>query len=326
MLKWALEVAWNNSCSSPLGDTRREPNLGWQMQTRSIETTSATTRTLNADARVEHSSCSFRATGYGLRSIGFVLMVSAPLALSSCGGPDLRPATAPHIQLISESYAPAEVRAALVRALRSHRFAAEAEEEGHITARFTRGQEMARVVVDYTQSQFGVRYLESAGFGATTNPTGVVLVNRRFDDLVAKLEKGIVDELQRPAKDRARAEKQEREYQLMLAAVQNPPQQIVAPQPGDDPAQGEAPQDDDDGAGAADGPAPTIIQNNVVQNRIVENTVIRHDKVARAGAGPSSFCDRPVKAMWQCPNPGALNACKHDRGKCSSLCKVGGGC
>src|ERR1700733_6323277 len=98
------------------------------------------------------------------------------LLLGACSRP-LHPAEEPHVQLIAESYAPAEIRAAMIRALDLRKFVAEKEEEGHITARFQRSDHSAHIVVDYSPTQFGVRYLDSTGLGETKDASGTLMVD-----------------------------------------------------------------------------------------------------------------------------------------------------
>ena len=129
----------------------------------------------------------------------------------------VHPVEQPHVQLIAESYGPAEIRAALIRAMERRKFTAEKEEEGRITAHFQKSDRSLRVVVEYTPTQFGVRYVDSAGFGEAKDPTtGAAVVDTRYDDMVRTLEKVIVEELRRPAKEAAAAERHRQEYEAML--------------------------------------------------------------------------------------------------------------
>ncbi len=248
----------------------------------------------------------------------------------------LHPVEAPRVQLIAESYAPAEIRAALVRALDRRKFVAEREDEGQITARWEKKDMVAHVAVEYTQTQFGVRYLDSRGFGETKDPTsGALMVDSHYDEMVASLERAIVEELRRPAKERAAAERHQREYDAMMqmARTAQAAAEAQAANASANAAQADAAtaQANADAAQAqANAPPTTIVNKTVIQNN-VQN--VRKDVVINNGPRPQggptgwpSFCDKPVRAVWSCPSVPALNACMSSRSNCTKVCRVGGGC
>jgi hypothetical protein len=262
-----------------------------------------------------------------------------PLALLGACSHPLHPVEAPRVQLIAESYSPAEIRAALIRALDRRKFVAEREDEGMIMARWQKKDQTAHVAVEYTQTQFGVRYLDSAGFAETKDPTsGALMVDSRYDDMIATLEKVIVEELRRPAKERADAERHQREYDAMMqmarTAQATAEAQAASANAGAAQADAATAQANADAAQAnadaaqaqANAPPTTIINKTVIQNN-VQN--VRKDVVINNnGARPAwpSFCDKPVKAVWSCPSQAALNACMASRSNCTKACRVGGGC
>jgi len=261
-----------------------------------------------------------------------VLVPFTFLVASACSHP-LRPAEEPHVQLISASYPVSEIRAALVRALQLRKFTPEREEEGRIFAHFQKKDETVHIVVEYSVTQWGIRYVDSSGLGETKDANGTLMVDSRYGDLVNRLDKGIADELKRPAKEAAAAERHEREYQAMLqlgrtaqAAAEAQTATANASADGATQAQAEADaaQANADAAQAnANAPAPTIINNNTT---IVRNNVNKNVVVNRTAPASTQFCDKAVKAIWVCPSTPAMNACMQNRGKCSTLCRVGGGC
>jgi hypothetical protein len=140
--------------------------------------------------------------------------VIALLVLAACGTSYFPPPNDP--VLIANPEPPAEVRAAVVRALQDRRFITEQEEGGRITARHERGEMMLRVAVDYDGARYAVRLLASSGFKSATAPDGSVAIEARGAKELKALQNAINQELQRPAKEAAEAEKHEREYRLML--------------------------------------------------------------------------------------------------------------
>jgi hypothetical protein len=198
------------------------------------------------------------------------LLLSAAFALGGCGH-EMRSAQAPHVQLLAESYSTVQIRAALIRALEKRRFAIESEQDGRVLARFQRGGESVHVAIDYSTSQFDVRYLDSTGLGEKKDEAGTLMVDSRYDELVAKLDKGISEELKRPAKERAAEERRALVAQAQANAVAQPQQ--------DD---GQDAQGDDQGttdAAAAQGTTeqPTIVQNNMTVENVQNIKNVRRD-------------------------------------------------
>ena len=268
-----------------------------------------------------------------------LLLLSLSLSLLAACSRPLHPVEAPRVQLIAESYSPAEIRSALVRALDHRKFVAEREEEGQITARWEKKDQVAHVAVEYTPTQFGVRYLDSRGFGETKDPaSGALMLDSHYDDMVASLEKVIVEELRRPAKERADAERHQRQYDAMMqmartaqaaaeAQAANASANTAQADATTAQANADAAQANADAAQAnANAPPTTIINKTVIQNNVRKDVVINNGpRPARPAAWPS-FCDKPVKAVWSCPNAPALSACMQSRSNCTKVCRVGGGC
>ncbi|HVY47166.1 MAG TPA: hypothetical protein VHB21_14865, partial [Minicystis sp.] len=114
------------------------------------------------------------------------------LALAGCGHtPVLRPVSEPRVELISVAYGMPEIRAAIIRALASRKFAPEREEPGRIIAKYTRGGQAARVTIEYTATQFLIRYVESDGIPSRTDPSGLMLVDEVYEKWVTALDKTI---------------------------------------------------------------------------------------------------------------------------------------
>jgi hypothetical protein len=151
-----------------------------------------------------------------------LLFVPALFVAAACGHtPVLRPAVQPQVELIGDAYGAGQVRAAVVHALASRKFVAEGEEPGKIVARYERDGKQARVAVEYSQTQFGIRYLASANMGESHDPAGNVLVDDMYFVWTKALDRTIQDELKKMSKDAAAAARADRDYQLMLEQAKN---------------------------------------------------------------------------------------------------------
>jgi hypothetical protein len=151
----------------------------------------------------------------------------AIVALVACSGTHYVSTRAPDAVLMADAQSPAEVRAAVVRALASRRFTTESEQAGRVVARLDKGSERLRVAVEYTGQQYAVVYLDSAGLKTKTENVEV-LVESSYKSWTDKLKHAIGEELKRPAKERAEAERREREYQLLLQAQRTAEAQATA--------------------------------------------------------------------------------------------------
>ena len=142
------------------------------------------------------------------------LFVVVSLGLTACSTSFVSTKTADPVLL--EGQDAAEVRAAIIRAMKSRKFRPEREEEGLILARLERGDVTIQVAIEYSSTQFVIRYLSSAGL-ETTEVEGEVLVDDEYAKYTNKLAAVIEKELRRPAKEREQRERERREYELMLA-------------------------------------------------------------------------------------------------------------
>jgi hypothetical protein len=153
-------------------------------------------------------------------------------ALAACHGPRFVPAASADVVLIAQAQPPAEIRAAVVRALKDRRFQTESEVPGRIVARYERGEEGLRVAVEYSETQFVVRYVDSNGIRAMNDPaSGQLLVDDRCAKWMRGLKESIDHELGRPAKEREEAARRERDYQLMVEQQRTAQAQVAQAQP-----------------------------------------------------------------------------------------------
>jgi len=213
------------------------------------------------------------------------------LALVACGGTHYVSTRAPDAELIADAQSPAEVRAAVIRALASRRFKTESEQAGRVVARLDKGSERLRVAVEYTGQQYSIVYLDSAGLQTKTE-NGEVLVESTYKSWTDKLKHAIGDELKRPAKERAEAERQERAYQLLLQAGRTAEAQAnaqAAEAQANANAQADAPAPD---PAAAPAPPPVTIQST---------TTIRESQ--------QSFTCCINGARYACPGEAAFKEC-----------------
>ncbi|MFO0639243.1 MAG: hypothetical protein U0183_08520 [Polyangiaceae bacterium] len=150
------------------------------------------------------------------RASRFVGPLAVALAFVACGGATFTSTKAAEPVLIAKSESPAEVRAAIVRAMQSRRFSALGEEPGKISARLDKGDITLDVDIEYSGTQYVVRYVKSSGLKTKPGPAGEVLVDDHWAGWVKGLRARIGEELLVPAKEAAETAKREREYQLLL--------------------------------------------------------------------------------------------------------------
>jgi hypothetical protein len=145
-----------------------------------------------------------------------VRMRSALLALFliGCGTSYYSPPQDP--VLVANPEQPAEIRAAVVRALADRRFVAEQEQEGRIMARHEKGDATLRVAVEYDGAHYQLKYVNSAGYKTQPAPDGSMVIETRGMKEMKNLQAAIDREIQRPAKEAAEREQHEREYRLMI--------------------------------------------------------------------------------------------------------------
>ena len=138
----------------------------------------------------------------------------AVVLLVGCGTSYYPPPSDP--VLIANAAQPAEIRAAVIRALSDRRYQTEQEEGGRIVARHERGDYALRVAVEYDGGHYAIRYLNSAGYKTQPAPNGSIVIEVRGSKEMKALQTAIDREIQRPAREAAEAERHEREYRLML--------------------------------------------------------------------------------------------------------------
>ena len=144
------------------------------------------------------------------------VVLASSLLLAGCGTSFVSTRLAEPV-LVARPQSPAEVRAAIIRAMAFRKFSPEAEEEGRIIAHLDKGGDTRlHVAIEYTPSQYSVRYLSSTGLQTETAPSGEVLVEKRWVSWAKSLNSRIAEELQVPARQAAEAARQERDYQLMI--------------------------------------------------------------------------------------------------------------
>ena len=107
-----------------------------------------------------------------MRSLSCAALLA--LLLAACGTSYTSTRVADPV-LVAKSDSPAEVRAAVVRALAARKFIAKSEEPGKIVAELDRGSEKLVVAVEYSSTQYLVRYVSSSGLKTKPGPGGDLL-------------------------------------------------------------------------------------------------------------------------------------------------------
>ena len=120
----------------------------------------------------------------------------------------------PDAHLISGHVAP-DVRAAIIRALAQQKHVTESEEAGKIVARLGKPNSYARVAIEYSDTQYLIRYMNGS-WETKPGTDGDVLVEKRYAAVTKRLKDAVASELGRPARERAEAERNRREYELLL--------------------------------------------------------------------------------------------------------------
>jgi hypothetical protein len=119
--------------------------------------------------------------------------------------------------VITHTQDPAQVRAAIGRALQERQFAVEAELPGKMRVRMDHRGVQLRLDILYTGQQYSIEYIDSVGLGYQVDPnTGTPTISRNFGRYVARLEASIQEELERPAREAAEALEEQREHQLAM--------------------------------------------------------------------------------------------------------------
>lgn len=161
-----------------------------------------------------------------------LLLLGILWTLSAGCEPSFVPATQADAILL-EGQEPSEVRSAVIRALLNRKFKTESEEAGKIIARLDKGDITLKVAVEYSGTQYLVRYVSSEGLETFKSPSGELQIEDRYDSWTRGLKKVIDKELKRPAAERAEAERNRREYELLLARAKSG---VAEPSAGGEPA------------------------------------------------------------------------------------------
>jgi hypothetical protein len=256
-----------------------------------------------------------------MRSLSCAALLA--LLLAACGTSYTSTRVADPV-LVAKSDSPAEVRAAVVRALAARKFIAKSEEPGKIVAELDRGSEKLVVAVEYSSTQYLVRYVSSSGLKTKPGPGGDLLVDEHWAGWVKGLKSRIGEELLAPAKEAAETAKRERDYQLMIeqnrtAQAQANAQAAQAQAPGNPQPTAPAP------APAAPGIVPGVIQPMITLPLPTlpvpaGNMNVQHSTTS--GSATITCCING--AFFVCPNQEALkkcmslgpHECRHEPGKC----------
>jgi hypothetical protein len=228
-----------------------------------------------------------------------VFLLSSLSALAGCGTSFVSAKSTSAPALIAEAHSPAEVRAAVIRALSEQRYTTEGETPGEIRARFERGDQRFRVRVAYSETQYAVHYTDSVGYDVHPQAGGDTLIESRYARLVDKLKKAVERELRKPAEAAAQREAEERQYQLMLEQARSG----VAPAPA--PAS-PVPGIVESAVGAA---VPALVPAAGGGTTVEQNTTVkRSDQSLTCTINGTSYA---------CPSQAAFDRCMRlDPGEC----------
>lgn len=182
--------------------------------------------------------------------IRYVSLFWVSIILASCGGNLYSVQQAPVV--LERARPQQEMHQAIVAGARLASYQPESEQQGQITARFSRGELSQRVAIDYTETQFTLRYLDGSN-AIVQDETGADMINEDQTALMRRLSRAIVSEIRRPEREAAEAAEQERraaraavtqqalQVQAEIAAQQaqaQAQQQVYAPPPEPQPSTG----------------------------------------------------------------------------------------
>jgi hypothetical protein len=227
-------------------------------------------------------------------------VLALSLAAASCGTSYVSTKTADPVLLEGQDVA--EVRAAIIRAMKLRKFKPKSEGPGMIVAKLERGDESVEVAIEYSGSQFLIRYLASEGL-ETAKVEDELMIESAYASYTKKLASVIEKELARPAAERAEAEANRREYELMLAR---------AKAGADQPAQTTQ-------GGGGDPVGPTV--GGILEQVGSKVGPVQLDGSVRHSEQSLTCCINGAK--YNCPGQDAFNACMT---KGPSQCTPAGGC
>ncbi|MEM9862950.1 MAG: hypothetical protein AAF938_15250 [Myxococcota bacterium] len=150
------------------------------------------------------------------------------LSLWACGG-GVVAFNATSGAMVTQTDQASEVRAALSRALQQRRFTIESEAPGELVARLDHRSISLRVRIAYSPSEYRIEYLDSVGLDYQVDPeTGRAMISRRYPRYIQRLEREIVSELGRPAREAQEAIEEQREHQLAMERAETDRQLALA--------------------------------------------------------------------------------------------------
>jgi hypothetical protein len=147
-----------------------------------------------------------------LKQVLPLTLISILPLLAGCGTKMV--VVTPQKVLLTHPQKPVAVRAAIIRALRSQRYHSESEKPGQIVALHNRRGVRCRMLIEYTDREYTIRYMDSQGL--RTDNTGLLRIEKRYARMTKRLSRAIDDEIARPAREAAEARERERRHQLAL--------------------------------------------------------------------------------------------------------------
>ena len=150
-----------------------------------------------------------------MRGLRVLALLAGGLSIGSCAQKLV--AVRPDPVLLSQAQPLEAVRAAVVRALAAQRLLTETEQSGRVVARHDRRGLVMRLMVDYSDRQYVVRYLDSCGV-AQPGPQGETMLDARCARIIHRLQRAVRDEIDRPAREAAAAAASARQHELAVEA------------------------------------------------------------------------------------------------------------
>lgn len=208
--------------------------------------------------------------------------------------------------LLAQAESPGEVRSAIILGLADRRFRTEGERGSQVIAHYSHGPSGLRVLIDYDASHYTVHLIATRGY-KTKQDGGELLVEKRVTSALRNLHTAIERELARPAKERAEAEKAQRDYEMRMQAARTAQAQAEAstananlqaqmqPPPPMQAADDGTPPSDDDATGAGPSWDATYQNAPVIQ--------------VNAGVSVSSAVCCINGARYTCPDQASFQAC-----------------
>ena len=145
--------------------------------------------------------------------------------LAGCGSSYMVPPAEP--SLLAQPEDASAVRTAIVLGLADRKFRTESEQGQQVIAHFNRGPNGMRVLVEYDDRHYTVHILQTRGY-KTRQEGGQMVIEKRAASALKSLYTAIDRELARPAKERAAAEKAQRDYELQMQATRTAQAQAEA--------------------------------------------------------------------------------------------------